>query len=177
MTALAGPQYDSGFGNLLIKGIEEVTLPEKLSYLPQTIGWKVLAAILLMLLLHFLYRRTKRWWRNRYRREAQRQLLAAAYDSSRSPAERLAAMAALLKATALWFTPREEVASLSGEAWLAYLNQQTAPEICFSDDSSTLLTCAVYQQQPSVTDQQIALLADDITHWIKKHPEPETVDD
>ena len=54
----------------LLKQLHDVGLPEQVSWWPQTIGWKILAWIVLLLLLIWLYKQGKRWWNNRYRREA-----------------------------------------------------------------------------------------------------------
>lgn len=54
----------------LLKQLHDVGLPEQVSWWPQTIGWKILAWIGLILLLVWLYKQAKYWWSNRYRREA-----------------------------------------------------------------------------------------------------------
>ncbi|MBD1572003.1 DUF4381 domain-containing protein [Vibrio sp. S17_S38] len=54
----------------ILKGLQEVGLPEPVSWWPQTMGWKILAGVGLVLLILWLYRRGQRWWGDRYRREA-----------------------------------------------------------------------------------------------------------
>ncbi len=170
MTTPTGPQHESGFGNLILKGIEEVVLPLKVSYFPQTVGWKILAALILLWVTYYLFRKARKWWQNRYRREALRRLQATVEERDRPVSERLAEMAELLKATALHAYPREQVAGLYGGEWLVFLNQQTAAQDYFSKKSMHLLSSSADQQQPIVTDEQVSILAGEMACWIKRHP-------
>lgn len=87
--------------------------PPPPSWTPQTVGWYVLFGLLCLLAVWIAWRIFARWKRNRYRREALRELQHA--DISAIPV--------LLKRTALAAWPRERVASLSGEPWLQFLDQ------------------------------------------------------
>jgi len=63
-----------------------------------------------------LTRLVKRGWQNRYRREALRQLAIL------SESQQLAALPHFLKVTALQAYSREQVAGLSGQEWLDFLD-------------------------------------------------------
>lgn len=54
----------------ILKQLHDIGLPDPVSWWPQTIGWKILSAIGLILLSIWLYKRAQNWWKNRYRREA-----------------------------------------------------------------------------------------------------------
>lgn len=108
------------FGNYLIHGIDEIVLPEPVSLWPSTIGWKLLGLALIAYALYKLTQAIRRWWHDRYRREALRQL------STLAPDAQLAALPFLLKTTALQAYPREQVAALSGEQWLGFLDTHCA---------------------------------------------------
>lgn len=54
----------------ILKGLEEVGLPDHVSWFPQTLGWKILAMILLLVVMYFSYKKARSWWLNRYRMEA-----------------------------------------------------------------------------------------------------------
>ena len=54
----------------ILKQLHDVGLPEPVSWWPQTIGWKILLGIGLVLLSIWLYQQGRSWWTNRYRREA-----------------------------------------------------------------------------------------------------------
>jgi hypothetical protein len=111
-----------------IADLKEIALPPPISYAPQTAGWWVLLGLALLVMLWVVAWRLHRWWRNRYRRAAQKEL-AAIGQAMADPAQRqraLAAIPALVKRTVLTWAPRETVAPLSGEAWLGYLDRTLA---------------------------------------------------
>lgn len=54
----------------LLRDFVDVTIPESVSWMPQTVGWKVLGALLLIVFALLVIRTIDNWWHNRYRREA-----------------------------------------------------------------------------------------------------------
>src|SRR5262245_43819712 len=102
-----------------LAGLVDIPLPPPVSLWPQTTASRVaiaLAAAGLVAATWWLIR----WWRaTRYRRAALAELDAIASDMDRPPAQSAAALALLLRRTALAAFPREEVAELSGPPWLA----------------------------------------------------------
>ena len=62
------------FGNYAIAGIAEVISPDPVAWLPQTPGWRILGAVILVLLLRWSLKRYRDWRRNRYRRLALKEL-------------------------------------------------------------------------------------------------------
>lgn len=160
---MAVPALPENFGNYAIKGIEEVITPAPVSWLPTTAGWKLLALCALALACWFGLRALRRWQRNRYRRDALRQLDLL---STRSGAERLPAIAVLLKSTALAAWPRREVAPLYGEAWVAWLEGAGA---VFSDESRKLLARAQYCREACGEDRDLDALSREAAAWIRAH--------
>jgi hypothetical protein len=159
---MSAPPLPDVFGNYAIKGITEVIPPDAISWLPTAPAWRVLAAAALLYALWRALKRGQRWWRNRYRREAIRQLNLL--DSNHS--ERLPAMACLLKATALAASPRAEIARLSGRDWVAWLNQQVPG--AFSQQSAELL--ASIQYRPATPPpEQLDTLRRECLYWIRHH--------
>jgi hypothetical protein len=113
-----------------IADLKEIPLPPPVPYTPQAAGWWVLLALVLLALLGYLAWRLRRWWRNRYRRAAQKEL-AAIERAMADPSQRqgaLVALPALVKRTVLTWAPRGAVAPLSGEAWLSYLDRTLSGE-------------------------------------------------
>ncbi|PRY26803.1 uncharacterized protein DUF4381 [Aliiruegeria haliotis] len=135
----------------LLKPIPE---PEPISMWPATDAWIWLGLAVLGLLgwgAHILWRR---WQANAYRRAALAELEAAGEDP--------AAIAAVLRRTALAAFPRAEVASLVGPDWLAFLDATSSGG--FSTELGTLLTRAPYSPQPGSPD--LARLA---RGWVRGH--------
>ncbi|MGF1753354.1 DUF4381 domain-containing protein [Vibrio makurazakiensis] len=54
----------------ILRELHDVSVPESVSWVPQTIGWKILAAVVILGIAYTAYRVAKHWWDNRYRREA-----------------------------------------------------------------------------------------------------------
>ncbi|MBO9515194.1 MAG: DUF4381 domain-containing protein [Variovorax sp.] len=117
----------------LLKELADLRQPPPPSWLPQTQGWAILGALLLLAALWAGWRAWRRYRARRYRREALAALAAFEASLDAGAVERaraLAGAAALLKRTALAAWPREQVAALSGEAWGRFLGAHagSAPE-------------------------------------------------
>ncbi len=101
--------------------LRDLHLPEAIGWWPLAPGWWLLmglAAVGLGLLLrHYLRRRA----RGAARRHALQQLkdLTAEYEQHRDAVRFSAALSELLRRTMLAYAPREDVAGLTGDAWLA----------------------------------------------------------
>lgn len=108
-----------------LRSLHDIAVPAPVSWLPQTWGWAVLAALLIVALVVALLVWLRRYRRNAYRREALR-LLDGIEADIRNPANRekgVHELTELLKRTALAAWPREDVASLTGQAWIKRLGK------------------------------------------------------
>jgi uncharacterized protein DUF4381 len=124
---------------------------------PQTTGWYCVFVLLALLAGWMAWRAWLHWHRNRYRRAALRELASA--DGSAIPA--------LLKRTALAAWPREEVASLSGEDWLQFLDTHGTKN-SFMDGPGRILIDLEYRGAALNPEEERTLrtLAD---KWIRSH--------
>ena len=107
----------------------------------------------------------KHWHHNRYRREALRELECLKPDSREL--NFVAALNALLKRTALAVYPRQRVAALNGQEWIAFLQGECDAQ-AFDNSSAALLTQGSYKIEPIAEDQAQALLAA-AARWIREH--------
>ena len=104
--------------------LRDIHLPEAIGWWPLAPGWWLLLALALiglgLLLRHFLRARA----RGAARRQALQQLgqLTAEYEQHRDAAAFMAQVSSLLRRTMLAYAPREEVAGLTGDDWLAWLD-------------------------------------------------------
>lgn len=139
----------------LINLLEEVPEPQPVSMIPQTSGWFVIGLIF-GCILFFLARWIRRRWRaNAYRRSA----LLALEDAGNDPAK----IAAILRRAALVAFPRSEVVPLSGETWLAFLDQ-TYPGAEFQQGAGQVLATASYRSHSSAPDlRRVA------KEWVSHH--------
>lgn len=159
------PPLPESFGNYAIRGIAEVLPPEPVSWIPATTGWRLLGAAILLWVIYQGYRRYRAWRRDRYRRLALREL-----DRLRAlpPALALTQIARMLKSTALAAFPRTEVARLSGQRWLDWLQSATETPV-FSERSGALLSDSQYRATPDVDRETLLRLARDCEAWIRQH--------
>jgi len=149
--------------------------PIAIGWWPLAPGWWLLGCAVLLTLAALTVYLVKRHRANAYRRVAIMRLceLRARVDKRPAdPAVTLAAVSetnALLKAVALRVFPQQDIAALSGPAWLAFLNatrQSSSP----STEFSAHFASAAYQPQlPDLDVEQLLVAA---RHWITKHRSP-----
>ena len=109
----------------LAEQLHELAVPPPVPGMPETVGWLILGAWILAVVAIVAVHALLKWRRNRYRREAEAALRCIEGRLAADP-EALAAVGVLLKRTAMTAYAREEVASLHGDAWAAFL-RETAP--------------------------------------------------
>jgi hypothetical protein len=154
-----------------LQKLADVSVPPPVSWMPQTWGWAVLATALLALIAWLVMRGVRRHQSSRYRREGLGQLARIeariADDSQRG--EALAAMPELLKRVALAAWPRTEVASLSGEPWIAFLRAHGGVQ-GFPAAAARLLDDLEYRSRaPTMSADEATLVAKAVRNWIEDH--------
>ena len=159
------------FGNAMLTGFEEVNLPAAVDLWPLAPGWKYVAVVLAVLFLVYAVRSTRRWWRNRYRRAALRELQALEQRDTQDLDSRLA-LATLVKSTALQIYPRKEIASLNSRPWIEFLNAQADAPL-FDGRSRTALADEIYQPGRRYSAEEMAHLFTQVRGWLNQHPLPE----
>ena len=126
--------------------------------MPQTAGWYVLFALLALAAGFQLIKWIREWKRNRYRRAALREL----------PHTRIEDLSALLKRTALAAWPREDVASLTGESWLQFLNR-TADQPLFETNPGSEIEEVAVRESSLLNPQGEGELRQRAEAWIRRH--------
>lgn len=105
--------------------LRDLHLPEQIGWWPLAPGWWALVALVAAVGAYFAWRAIRRWQRNAPRRFAMRELARceAAYRQHRDPVKLSKQLSSLLRRGMLAYAPRDTVAGLTGEAWLAWLDQ------------------------------------------------------
>jgi hypothetical protein len=104
--------------------LHDIVIPQAISYAPTTIGWYIVGALLLMVIAWLAAYMIRRRRASRYRREALAELTRIERRvQGTDGGEALTDLDVLLKRVALAAYPRVDVASLSGEAWLRFLDR------------------------------------------------------
>jgi hypothetical protein len=154
------------FGNYLIHGIDEIILPDAVSWWPIAPGWKILGVLILLVVIVAISKMATRWWQNRYRREALRQLDCLPKESQ------LATLPYYMKVTALQAYPRQDVACLSGNRWLAFLDAHyDGPSFSTGVGIKLLAISYLPNGQWKFTDEESTELIRMSRIWISKHRE------
>ena len=153
-----------------LQALHDIVEPAAPALLPPAPGWYFLAVALLLFVAMAL-----RWlWRRRqagaYRRQALHELAALRELSIATPHERISALAMLLRRVALHGAARKQVASLNGDAWIAYLgsNSRFAP----SAGVAALLLNAPYSKLAVADGADISAAFDYVAEWIRQHRVP-----
>lgn len=143
----------------LLDLLEPVPEPPAVSLWPQTAGWIWVGLILLACTAWLLRRWILQHRANAYRRAALAQIAAVGDEP--------AALAEILRRTALSVFPREEVAGLYGEDWLAFLDR-TYGGTAFREGPGRILAAAPYAPGPGAAD--LTPLA---AEWVRRHRRPQ----
>jgi len=155
-----------------LAGLQEIPLPQAVSYMPATTGWVVVGVLLLALLIYLAWRAVKYWRANAYRREALAELAHVERRMRTAPGwESLEALPTLIKRTAIAATSRERVAALTGREWLRFLDRTLGGD-SFSRGTGQLLTRIAYHDE----EQFSVIPAPDVhellrltRRWIRRH--------
>jgi hypothetical protein len=147
-----------------VAGLIDIPLPQPVSLWPQTWPTRVVLALLLAAVVVSTWQIMRHWRANRYRRQA----LAELNQIAQARPDQLATQLSLLvRRTALAAFSREQVAPLSGNAWLAFLDR-TSGGTEFSRGPGRWLASAPYARAGPDDDQRAALL--ELTRrWIRTH--------
>jgi Domain of unknown function (DUF4381) len=131
--------------------------PPPPAWIPQTIGWYVLFVCAGVLILWIGMHLIRKWFANRYRRAALRELAFLPPDQ----------FSGLLKQAALAAWPRDKVASLSGDAWLNFLSETAGNRDFHCAPGNRIEEVALRPTALPVEDEQeLRRLA---AEWIRRH--------
>ena len=135
-----------------------------ISHWPQSWGWYCLLAAGVIWILAKLRAHLKRWWRNRYRREALRRLDGIL----RQPVEkRLSAAHELLKIVSVYVYGRPVTAKLADTDWFDLLNAAVATPV-FSEELQSSLHGALYGDK-ALSEAELQAYLEAIALWLKMH--------
>lgn len=182
----------------VLAGLQELPPPQPVPYVPQTFGWLIVAIVLVLLIACTGWLLVKHWRANAYRRQALAELnrieaafraqapvpssKAIAAPASAAPRSAAApalasrgeagwgALPALLKRTAMAATSREQVASLTGDDWLRFLDR-TLNSDAFVCGAGRLLPRLAYSQSlpADISTQDLDQLMALSRRWIRHH--------
>jgi Domain of unknown function (DUF4381) len=137
-----------------LSNLRDLALPPEVTPWPPAPGWWVVAAASAVIAAILIVMAVRHHRRNAYRREALRALDAAApHDIS-----------TVLKRAALAAWPRAEVASLSGAAWLAFLDR-TGRTTAFTSGAGRAIETLAF----GGTAGDVDAVRGAARHWLRHH--------
>ncbi len=151
--------------------LRDIHLPEPVGWWPPAPGWWIVAIIVLLLgLLTFLFLRKR--WRARAHRRSSQVLLTQYFEQWRrdkNTSRYLQQCNALLKRVALVSFPNQEIAPVTAQSWIDFLQSKVSANTK-SPYNFLPLKDAIYKENAG--DIGIEKLHQDIGLWLKLHREP-----
>lgn len=135
--------------------------PDPVHFSFETPGWFILAGIILLLCLVILFRQIRKYIKNRYRREALREL-----DYIENSTEMFPQVFVVLKQTAIHAFGRSRVGPLHGKEWLTFLDE-TGKEVGMTEYHLQIHK-AMYAGKEMKQDAQKAILIN-AKKWVRTH--------
>jgi hypothetical protein len=105
--------------------LRDIHLPDALGWWPLAPGWWFLILLAASGLVYFLYKEFLKWRRNAARRVALSELrrVRTEYEAGADALVLAKELSELLRRATLAYAPRGEVAGLTGESWLEWLDR------------------------------------------------------
>ena len=105
--------------------LRDLHLPDPIGWWPLAPGWWLVLFVVATVVGYLVWRAFTRWQDNAARRFALRELARyeAEYVEHRNPVTLARQLSELLRRGMLAYAPRDEVAGLTGEAWLQWLDR------------------------------------------------------
>ena len=148
--------------------LRDIHLPPTISWWPPAIGWWILA-VLIPLCIFLSYKLYTHITRKTALKSAKQHLKLLRQNQQLTKQEKLMQLSSLMRRIAISLYPRKDVASLTGENWLNFLDQ-SIPNRGFNSDTGWLLTDALYSQNADT--QYLAPLINLCETWLNAQQEP-----
>ncbi len=151
--------------------LRDIHLPDAVSWWPPAPGWWILLALCVVLVFSvWLFRKIKKSRSVRVAALKELELISEKFSRENDTHQLVKSLSTLLRRICLSYFPRREVAGLTGEKWLVFLDNcldwGNVSER-FSQGAGRALITAPYQPQVNLKGQQ---LLDICQHWIKTLP-------
>jgi hypothetical protein len=157
-----------------LENLRDIVEPASIPWWPPAHGVWLLLALVAVWLVAGLGLWWVRWRRQAYRRAGLRELreIAVRLDAAPERAAALVDLAALLKRVALVAYAREQVAGLSGNAWLTFLDRTGGTARFTSGPGAVLAEVSSRPGLAAALDTaQVAALVATAQEWIRRHRE------
>ena len=154
-----------------LNDLRDIAMPEPVSFWPPAMGFWIIAGLGAVVLIHIILRKYKTRHASAYRRAGLLLLKEVGENFSDETAETIAGnISLILKRVALVAFPREQVASLTGDAWLSFLNESYGGKEFFDHPGVLLKDAASRPSGENIINrndsEKLLLLA---REWVMQH--------
>ncbi|MGR5065035.1 DUF4381 domain-containing protein [Photobacterium sp. DNB22_13_2] len=147
----------------ILRELYDVAVPDSVSWMPQTIGWKILLVLLIVIAGYVCYRLLQRWWHNRYRAEA----IAALNHLSIEDPQFEDTLFSILKIVLVYLDPTN--AKLFSTSFLQQLDALSEGRCSFDDELSQKWIQSLVDPAASLDDEEREVLRQRALQWVKFH--------
>lgn len=135
--------------------LRDIHLPDAVGWWPLAPGWWALITLAIAGLVYLLYRQYLKWRFNAARRIALAELarIRGAYDEGRDALAVSKELSELLRRAMLAYARRGEMAGLTGERWLAWLDRGL-DDRPFTAGSGRQIESLPYRRPDSISDDE-----------------------
>jgi hypothetical protein len=157
-----------------LDNLRDIVAPASIPWWPPAPGVWLLLALVAVWLVAGLILWWVRWRRQAYRRAGLRELrdIVARLGNAPEHAAALVDLAALLKRVAMVAYTREQVAALSGDAWLTFLDRTGGTAQFTRGPGAVLATVSSRPGLAAALDAtQIKALVTTVQDWLRRHRE------
>ena len=150
--------------------LRDIHLPDPISWWPPAPGWWLIAGtILIIIAAVFLFRLYRKKQALKKQVRAEFEIIRAEFNKAQNSTVLVQSLSILLRRACISFYPRSEVASLTGKAWLQFLDD-TGKEKEFLSEHGQLIATAPYLSDNTTIDfdtEKLILLCE---NWLKAQP-------
>ena len=151
--------------------LRDIHLPEPISWWPPAPGWWVLAAgILLLIIIAFIIRKLYQGRQLNRDITAELERIKQRYADTQSKVELARSLSILLRRVSISCYPNHDVAGMTGERWLHWLDQaqvnRKAHNTSFDSDTGRQLLSTPYLPDDAVIDVDAQALIELCESWL-----------
>lgn len=153
--------------------LRDIHLPEAISWWPIAPGWWLLAAGLLLALLVIIIAR-KVFLSRQLKRDIKVELenIKQQFQQTQNKSQLAKSLSILIRRTTISYYPSKNIAGLTGENWLVFLDQTNAnasADIKFESRTGNVLLTAPYQSEDSLADFDSQTFIRLCESWLLSH--------
>jgi len=156
---------DSQLNELELGAILE---PDSIPFSFDTLGWKIVLVVLILLCIYVMYRLFVKYKNNQYKRDAIAEIEELIKNSEQPENIFIAKVLFVLKRTALQSYSRMEVASLQGNDWLSFLDKRASGVnfMQYKDDIANAIYRDTFDPETDFNKDEFSRMT---LKWIKNH--------